>query len=310
MTNNGAGRMKALVFGGTGFLGSRIVAGLLQQGHEVWVVTRDPAREVPFPREAVQLLQGDLSGSLSAFLDRLPEKLDRVVYAAMPPLSPGRISNREFRRLAALTERYVLGAVEVARRTGAGLILTSGASFDTRPGQVADESWPIARRGMAALGHSYDRIVAALRQEGKVPLVEILPGQIYGNGGLFRRMIEMARSGRVVILGSGKNRIPRIHVDDCARAFLRVVEGFPAGERFIVADNVSWTVSEFIHELAAHYGASSVRRIPEPILRVVVGKYVYETLTMDTVVSNRHIAERLGWRPVYPSCREGIATLE
>jgi nucleoside-diphosphate-sugar epimerase len=108
------------------------------------------------------------------------------------------------------------------------LILTSGASFETRDDEVADETWPIARKGMAALGKCYDEMIADIKSDNSIPLIEMLPAQIYGNGGLFDKMISMAKSGKIVLLGGGKNFLPRIHVDDCAMPLFYPLRNCPA----------------------------------------------------------------------------------
>ena len=56
------GRMRILVTGATGYIGGRLVPRLLEAGHEVRVIVRDPARlrDVPWAGD-VEVMQGDLA---------------------------------------------------------------------------------------------------------------------------------------------------------------------------------------------------------------------------------------------------------
>ena len=43
------------------------------------------------------------------------------------------------------------------------------------------------------------------------------------------------------------------------------------------------------------------------MLRLVLGKYLFETMQMDCRVSNQKLKRELGWAPRYPGFREGLA---
>ncbi|MCL4516790.1 MAG: hypothetical protein M1379_14585 [Firmicutes bacterium] len=55
----------------------------------------------------------------------------------------------------------------------------------------------------------------------------MLPGQIYGPGGLFQTMYGWMKEGKYRVIGSGKNYIPKIHVEDCAEAYVKPDHGVP-----------------------------------------------------------------------------------
>jgi nucleoside-diphosphate-sugar epimerase len=261
---------------------------------------------MPFDKTKVKFIKGDVLQ-----LDKLEicGKFDVLVYTAMVPFKPGRISNKKFKELEIITRQYLQNTIDLARKLSCPLILTSGASFETKGSEVADETWPIARKGMAALGTCYDEMIREIKNRNAIPLIEMLPAQIYGNGGLFNKMISMAKNGKVVILGGGKNYLPRIHVNDCADAYVLAIEKLPYGKRFIICDDESVCVKDFMLYLAKIFNAGKIVKIPGFILRLVIGKYVFRTLTMNTKVSNELIKKELGWEPNYPSYREGLRSL-
>jgi len=298
--------MKVLHIGGTGFLGSHIVRKLIQRNHDLTLITRDPDREMPFDKSKVRFIKGDV---LQFDKLEISGKFDVLVYTAMVPFRPGRISNKKFRDLECITRQYFQNTIELARKLSCPLILTSGASFETKGNEVADETWPIARKGMAALGTCYDEMISDIKTRNSIPLIEMLPAQIYGKGGMFTKMISMAKNGKVVLLGRGDNYLPRIHVEDCADAYVLAIEKLPIGKRFIICDDESVCVKDFMLYLAKIFNAGKVVKIPGFILRLVTGKHVFCTLTMNTKVSNELIKKELGWEPNYPSYREGLRSL-
>lgn len=260
--------MKVLHIGGTGFLGSHIVRKLIQRNHDLTLITRDPDREMPFDKSKVRFIKGDV---LQFDKLEISGKFDVLVYTAMVPFRPGRISNKKFRDLECITRQYFQNTIELARKLSCPLILTSGASFETKGNEVADETWPIARKGMAALGTCYDEMISDIKTRNSIPLIEMLPAQIYGKGGMFTKMISMAKNGKVVLLGRGDNYLPRIHVEDCADAYVLAIEKLPIGKRFIICDDESVCVKDFMLYLAKIFNAGKVVKIPGFILRLVTG---------------------------------------
>jgi len=298
--------MNILLIGGTGFLGSHLVKRLIDRRHEVTIISRNPYHDMLFDKSRVRFIKGDI---LQADKIEIPGRVDVLVYTAMIPFKPGRISDKKFKELERITGQYLNNTIELAKRLTCPLILTSGASFDTKGNEIADESWPIARKGMAALGRCYDEMIDIIKRDSSIPLIEMLPAQIYGNGGMFGKVINMAKNGRIVILGGGSNFLPRIHVNDCADAYVLAIEKLPVGKRFIISDNENVRVKDFMLHLAKAFGARKIINIPNPLLRVVTGKHIFNTLTMNTKVSNDLIKRELGCTPNYPSYREGIKSL-
>lgn len=121
----------------------------------------------------VNFIKGDILGLNE--LD-ISEKFDVIVYIAMIPFKPGRISAKTFRYLQQLTRTYFENTVSLAKRLSCPLILTSGASIETIGDEIADEHWPLARKGMAALGKCYDEIVTDIKKNNSIQLIEMLPG--------------------------------------------------------------------------------------------------------------------------------------
>lgn len=298
--------MKIVHIGGTGFLGSRIVKKLIAKNYEVTIITRNPQKQMSFDKSKVSFIKADI---LDLDTINLSGKYDVLVYTAMPPFRPGRISRKSFLCIENITKNYIKNTFAFAKKLSCPLILTLGASYETDNNQVADESWPICRKGIALLGQFYDKFSEEIKNKNEIPLIEMLPSQIYGNGGKFSMFLKMAAKGRLVILGDGRNCIPRIHVDDCAEAFVLAIEKLPVGKRFIISDDCPVTVKEFMKYFAVEFNVKLLLQIPTFLIKLFIGKYLTETLTMNTIVSNEHAKTELGWTLKYPTYKEGLHAL-
>lgn len=297
--------MRVFVIGGAGFLGNCLIPKLQKEGQEVTVLTRSEEKAYDLEKLGTKVVVGDLLQPES-FMHALSPQ-DAVISVAMPDIRLGRISSKRFRILRNQTTSYFSTAIAIAEKSSSPLILTLGTSFRTTGEEVADESWPIERFGMTKIGELVDPLISEVIRRGSPPLIQMLPGEIYGPGGLFRNfMYEWMKKGRYRIIGSGKNYIPRIHVEDCAEAYVQALEKLPLGERFIIADDGPCTQREFSDLMADCMSVPKPKSVPGFIIRIVMGKLIYETVTMNCRVSNVKAKEYLGWRLKFPTYREGL----
>ena len=138
-------------------------------------------------------------------------------------------------------------------------------------------------------------------------MIQMLPGEIYGPGGIFKNvMYRWMKEGRYRIIGKGNNFMPRIHVEDCANAYVKAVQRLPLGERFIIADDMPCTMREFGDYMADTMRVSRPKSIPSFMVRLAMGRRIYETVTMNCRVSNNKAKTILDWSLKYPGYREGL----
>jgi len=106
-----------LVTGATGYIGGRLVPRLLEAGHEVRVIVRDPARlrDVPWAAQ-VDVVAGDLR--LAADVARAVEGIEVLYYLVHSMSSAGDFES---------TERHVASTVATAAAAaGVGRIVYLG----------------------------------------------------------------------------------------------------------------------------------------------------------------------------------------
>ena len=294
--------MKILVLGGTGLLGSFLVPKLLARDYYVSVLSRNSEALSKLEDQGVNGILGDLLEP-EAFIPSLTPH-DVVVSIAMP-LEFGRMSGKRFKIVTERTTKFTKSTLEIGRKLECPIIFTLGTSYRTGPGEIADETWPIERIGLTKAGIDAERLIREAGSDGH-PIIQMIPGQIYGPGGMFLEMYKMLKSGRFGVVGKGENRIPRIHVEDCAEAYALAIDKLPINESFIIADDTPCTMREFMDYMASCAGMSKPRTIPRIMARIVMGKLLLETMGIDCVVSNDKLKRVLGWELQYPSYRVGL----
>ena len=277
----------------------------MRKKHIVTVLTRSEEKSAYLESQRFNAVVGDLLQP-DSFLYHLPPQ-DVVISIARPGFKPGRMSSKQFALLQKQTTTFFSTVVQVAENFGCPLVATLGTSFRTTGKQVATEEWPIDRIGIAKLGEYIDPLIFMISHQHTPPLIQMLPGEIYGPGGLFRDyMYEWIKTGQYRIIGSGNNYIPRVHVDDCAQAYVHVLEKMPVGEKFIIADDGPCTLKEFTYFIADSMDVPHPKTAPGFLTRLIMGKMLHETVTMNCRVSNEKAKNELGWKLNYPTYREGI----
>ncbi|MCC6465143.1 MAG: NAD-dependent epimerase/dehydratase family protein [Planctomycetes bacterium] len=225
--------MKVLVTGGAGFLGSRIVQRLLQQGAQVTVFSRAPGAPAGAAVNA-----GDLRDP--AAIAAAIQGHEVVFHVAAKAGVWGR--RDEYFDINLQGTRNVLLACQQHRVRA--LIHTSTPSVVFARGGIegGDESLPYPARFLTHYAHSKalaEQEVLAANGIAGVRTVALRPHLIWGHGDphLLPRVLARARAGKLKQVGDGSNRVDITHVRDAAQAHLDALDAIEqaAGRAFFIA---------------------------------------------------------------------------
>jgi nucleoside-diphosphate-sugar epimerase len=290
--------MRVFVTGATGFVGSAVVAELINAGHQVLGMARSDEGARALMAAGAQVHRGDLEDLES--LRSGATNADGVVHLAF---------DHDFSNFAANCEkdRRAIAALGAALAgSNRPLVITSGTGMGSAaPGQPATEdvfnaNHPNPRSASELAG-------ASVSATGVNVSVVRLP-QVHNTlkQGLVTPLIELTRKNGVsAYVGDGSNRWPAAHVLDVARLYRLVLEKQEGGSRYhaVAEEGVpARVIAEVIgrglkvpvaamsgDEAAAHFGW----------LAMFAG--------LDLPASSAQTQERLQWHPTGPGL---IADLE
>jgi nucleoside-diphosphate-sugar epimerase len=238
---------------------------------------------------------------------------DAIVHqmTAIAPAHAGKPDMKHFDRWFATTNRlrtegtdHLLVAAEaagvsnfVAQSYGSWNGIREGGWVKTEEDPLDPMKGTAAHSGMDAIRHVEDVVVkaggAALRYGG-----------FYGPGATDDQ-VELVRKRQFPLVGGGTGYSSWVHLDDAASATVLAVEQEAKGV-FNIGDDEPAPASEWLPYLAACAGAKPPLRVPRWLARLLAGDVVVTMMTEGRGFSNARARRELGWKPRYPSWRQGF----
>lgn len=252
--------MRALVIGGTGFIGLNIVDALLAQGAQVTVSRRRTSITAYARRRPVRLREASLDDELSLRTAMAEADVAFVAGAYYPRYSTDRA------RSIATGVAQIRAACEAARATGVRLIYTSSTgALDRVQGRPATEadvpaSAP-ADSVYRATKWAMERELESHLERG-LDAVTILPGACLGP-------LDVRVGTGGILLGAVLGTLPWwvngtvnvVDVGDVAEAHVAAARTAKAGDRFCVSGH-DVELGELLRRVVARFGGHVP---PEPI---------------------------------------------
>jgi len=308
--------MKILVAGATGTLGVPLVRSLLDGGHEVTGLCRS---------ERGRTLLGGL-GAKAAVADALdPEALQREVVQARPEVlidlltaipAGGALRASDLDATNELRTRGTSNLLAAAEAAGVRRVVGESVVFAYGFGDLGEipleESHPPAPpakdpallRISGAARSLEDQILEASRR-GAVEGIVLRYGLIYGFASpSTAHMIRLLAGRKLPVIPGARGVGSWIHLDDAVTATLAAMERGRSGEIYNVVDDEPAPLDAVIRLAAEATGARRPISVPYFLIRLTM-PFVAAGAATRLPVSNRKAREELGWRPRYPSYREG-----
>lgn len=279
-----------LVVLGAGYVGAEVVRQGLARGMRVTVLTRNAGKARALKEAGADVVVEDLAGE--AWHARLGDGADYVLNC----VSSGGGGPEAYRH------SYVDGMKSVLAWAGqvpvGAIVYTGSTSVYPQGGGVRVDEEASVEETRAAGSPLLEAEDLLLAWTGGRRCVLRLAG-IYGPGRHY--LLDQLRDGSGEVAGHGEYRLNLIYRDDIAGAVWAAFEGGAEGV-FNVADDGAAPKVEITAWLAMKLGVPRPRFTGEP----ATGR---RRVTPDRVIANDKIKRVLGWRPVYPSFREGYAAL-
>ncbi|HET9119675.1 MAG TPA: NAD-dependent epimerase/dehydratase family protein [Solirubrobacterales bacterium] len=288
--------MKVALTGATGFIGSHVLAELVDNGHEVTALVPDDAHAQTVAASGVEPVVVDLADgpAVAAVL----ADVDGAIHTA----SPGDESSAD------LDSAVVDAVIEAFAGTGKPYLHITGAWVYGANASITEES-PIDSPAMVAWKEPIAQ--RALDTEGMRGVV-IAPGVAYGDGGGGVPGLLLASprddDGNLIMLGTGQQHWATVHVADLAVFFRLALENDSARGHYVVGDGLNPTVAELTEAAAVADDAPGAVPGSDEEARARLGDYFAEVLLLDQGTAAGRERAELGWSPSHPGLVDEFRT--
>ncbi len=271
--------MNILIAGGTGFIGSALTRSLMADGHNVWVLTRNPAQARLV--EGAQAVGWD-GRSVGGWLDVFSQ-MDSVVNlvgenVGQWPWTAER--KRRIRNSRVDAGVALAGAFQKASRRPAVLIQSSGVGYyGPCGGQPVDETSPVGADFFASVASDWEastRVVDSLGVRRVVIRTSLVLDARAGILPLMALPVKLFAGGK---LGDGRQGVSWIHLEDHIRAMRFLLENGKAIGAFNLSAPNPVSNAEFMAALAKSLGRPYWLHVPAFVLRLALGEM--STLLLD-----------------------------
>jgi len=301
--------MRYFVTGASGWIGSAVVAELLDADHQVTGLARSDASAAALTKAGAQVQRGTLD-DIDVLRDATAAS-DGVIHLAFKH----DIAFSGGFEAAADADRRAVGVFgDALAGSGKPLVIASG-TLGVSPGRLATErdghaldpaveaalpAGPRTRWGTAELTLSF-------ADRGIRSSVIRLPPTNHGDGdhGFMATLVAIARDKGVAgYMGDGANRWPAVHRLDSAHLFRLAAEKAPAGSTLHAVADEGVPIRDIAEVISRHLNVPTASVAPED----AAGHFTWMAgfIGLDSPASSALTRELMGWQPTQPGLIEDL----
>lgn len=295
--------MNILITGGTGLVGTRLAAVLTEAGHRPALLSRTPAPSSPYRTFAWDPAAGTIDPAAVPFADAM-------VNLAGANVGEGKwTAVRKQELLASRVDGLRLLHCELAQPGHRVHTVISASAIglygNTGDALVSEDTPPVGHDLLADLTQAWEEAAAPLAALGLRVVVPRIGVVLSAAGGALPAMAGPVKLGFGAPLGSGRQWVSWIHVDDLCRLFLAMLtDEVWRGPYNAVAPHpvtnaaLTSALAEVLHRPLL------LPRIPAFVLQLAMGEQSEMVLTGKRVSAAKALAQ--GFTFQYPELREAL----
>jgi uncharacterized protein len=299
--------MKVAITGSTGLVGKRLIERLQAENHQILILTRriETAKKI-FPQvEAIAYNpteSGDWQSAISS--------CDAVVNLAGEPLAEGRwTANKKQDILDSrkLGTQKLVEAISQANPRPQVLINASAIGYyGTSETATFEEISPAGSDFLAEVCKNWESAAEKVKNAG-TRLVILRFGIVLGQGGALGKMLAPFQMFAGGPLGSGRQWVSWIHIDDLVNLILYCLEHPEVSGTFNATSPNPVKMAEFCQVLGETINRPSWLPVPDIALELLLGEGAIVVLEGQKVLPNR--TQSTGFNYTYPHLKAAIANV-
>ena len=284
--------MNVLLTGGTGLIGRHLIPRLLELGHRVTVSTRSPEKAKNRLDSRVTLWRAfEHQVNLNGF--------DAVINLAGEPIADKRWTAEQKQRLCHsrwdITQKLVT-LINASDAPPAVLISGSAAGYYGDLGEVVvTEEEPPHNEFTHKLCARWEQI-ACEAQSDRTRVCLLRTGVVLApRGGILAKMAPAFKLGLGGPIGSGRQYLPWIHIDDMVNGILWLLDNDLRGP-FNMVSPYPVRNEQFAHALGHALNRPAIFRVPAAAIRLLMGESSVLVLGGQRALPKRLEAAGFGFR--------------
>jgi uncharacterized protein (TIGR01777 family) len=284
--------MRVLMSGATGLIGREVGRRLVASGHSVVALVRDTERarkSLSFPADFIEWRAGE----------EIPAEamrgVDAMVNLAGESIADGRWTARRKKEILDSRVNATHAMVKAASQVKVFVSGSATGFYGDRGDDVLDETSAKGEGFLADVVEAWEAELKPLRCR----VATIRTAVVFSNqGGALEKLTPLFERGLAGRLGSGRQWMSWIHLDDIARLFVFALETEGVNGVINGCSPEPIRNSRFTETFARAFGKSTFFPVPEFALKWALGEMAASVLDSQRVLPKR--ALELGFRFEHP----------
>ena len=297
-------KMKLLVSGASGFIGTALVDHLARSGHDVICLIRDDKKRTQL-NQGAEFIIADITDRNTLLQSMNNIKVDGLFHlAAKNPLE----KNKKLQK--AVNIDGMRNMIDACIENDVKLFVYAqgtGVYGDTEGEWIDESTLKNPNTDFARTRDEAEQMLWRANKENGLPVTVAVLGDVYGPSGWFADIIvNKIRDGSFKIPGSGEYYRSLVHIDDVVNALTLIVEKNAVNNTFMITDDEPVTFSEFIYYIADRMNLKRPGKVPAFLAKAVLGSDMVKLLTCSVKARNTKAKRELGLELLYSTYKEGV----
>ena len=303
-----------LITGGTGLIGQALTKELLSKGYEVIILTRNPNKE---KQTAGQVSYVGWNLAAQTIDEKAIQKADYIVHLAGANVAGGRWTEKRKKEIVESRTKSGQLLVKALKQIPNKIktVVSASAIGFYGPDPIIPNPKPFVETDPSDnsfLGRTcvqWESAIDPVIESGK-RLVKFRTGIVLSNdSGAYAEFKKPLKFGIASVLGSGKQIISWIHINDIAGLYLYAIENEKIEGVYNAVAPQPVSNKKLIETMAREKAGFSVTaHVPEFVLKTMLGEMSIEVLKSATVSNKK--TEAAGYVFMFPGIEAAVRNLK